>query len=413
MKPRLDLTLQRPMTTLAAFVCAAAFVTACGGGGDSAATRTSYASGPITGLGSVYVNGVRYDDSMAKVSSEDDDSDLPHDKSELKLGMVVEVEASGSSSDGNGRSAKATKIRFGSEIVGPLDATSINLTNKTFVLLGQTIQVDANTIFDNSLPTELAALVDGMVIEVHGILDAATGIYRATRIEVESSVSAYKLRGAISELDVVAPKTFKIGATLISYADLSPAPMGLANGQIVRVKLATTKNSAGAWVAIKLKSGMRKMEDHDEVEVKGTISGFTGIGNPFMVDGREVIVSSTTKLPSMALAEGDFVEVEGRAEGGKIFAAKIELEDDSSDDSGKFEFNDRIAGLVEATGTSDAETFMVKGMTIRVDGATRFDDGATRANIKNGDCVEVKAAPIEGSADLRATKVEFDNSCKP
>ena len=43
----------------------AAVLAACGGGGGGA-SGTNFAQGAITGLGSIIVNGVRYDDSQAE-----------------------------------------------------------------------------------------------------------------------------------------------------------------------------------------------------------------------------------------------------------------------------------------------------------------------------------------------------------
>ncbi len=179
-----DPLVHHPLKTLVKALCVALIVTACGGGGTSGSTtKTSFASGPITGLGSIYVNGVRYDDSSAKVSSEDDDT--THDQSELKLGMVVEVEASGSSSDGTSRSGTASEVRFGSEIVGPVDAAT-NLVYEaatqsgSFTLLGQTVKFSvAGTAFDTSLPGGHTSITSGTVIEVHGILNP-DGSYRST-----------------------------------------------------------------------------------------------------------------------------------------------------------------------------------------------------------------------------------------
>ena len=62
------------------FAAAAALLAGCGGGGDAgtapfgtgtAAATSSYAAGAISGFGSVIVNGVRFDNSKAKVSDDD------------------------------------------------------------------------------------------------------------------------------------------------------------------------------------------------------------------------------------------------------------------------------------------------------------------------------------------------------
>ncbi len=125
----------RPVQTVFKLACIAAILAGCGGGGDSGTTSTtSFASGPIQGFGSIIVNGVRFDDSSAKVSSEDDDNGESRNRSELKLGMVVDVQGGATSSDDSGRHGKANDIRFGSELVGPVTA----LAADGFTLLGQT-----------------------------------------------------------------------------------------------------------------------------------------------------------------------------------------------------------------------------------------------------------------------------------
>ena len=406
-----------PLKTLVKALCVALIVTGCGGGGTSgSATKTSFASGPITGLGSIYVNGVRYDDSSAKVSSEDDDSGTSRDRSELKLGMVVEIEASGSSSDGSSRSGTASEVRFGSEIVGPFDKTSVNLTAMTFELLGQTVKVTGETMFEDLNVAAWKDLPNGFVLEVHGIRQT-DGSYLATRIEAESATH-FKLRGAISELNVV-PDTFKIGTALISYASIKPLTMTLQDGDIVRVKLATAPATIdGPWVATKIKSGDRKMSDHDEAEVKGvlaiipatTSAPTTSAPTTYTVDGRAFVLDVGIALPAGA-GNGAYVEVEGRVVGGQFIASKIEIEDESSPDFGEFVFKDKIAALVETT-NGDATEFTVKGMKILVDASTMFTSPATSAGIKNDDCVEVKAAPIVGGTDLLAKLIKLDNSCR-
>ena len=71
-----------------------AALAACGGGGGgdaNAATPSNFAQGSIEGFGSIIVNGVRYDETQARVSS-DEGATLASEA--LKLGMVVEVLAS-------------------------------------------------------------------------------------------------------------------------------------------------------------------------------------------------------------------------------------------------------------------------------------------------------------------------------
>ena len=73
-----------------------------GGSAGTGATTSTLTEGPITGFGSIIVNGVRFDDSAAAVS---DDDDAASGRDRLKLGMQVEVESE-SVSDASGKKLK-------------------------------------------------------------------------------------------------------------------------------------------------------------------------------------------------------------------------------------------------------------------------------------------------------------------
>src|SRR5438270_5292928 len=103
---------------------AALLLSGCGGGGDAgtstpAAASRSFAAGTITGFGSVIVNGVRFDDSKAKVSDDDGNAAA---SGALKLGMRVEIEGGAVNDDGTGARAEASEIRFGPELVGQVES---------------------------------------------------------------------------------------------------------------------------------------------------------------------------------------------------------------------------------------------------------------------------------------------------
>jgi Domain of unknown function (DUF5666) len=390
-----SVALRNPLKTLWIAIGAAAILAACGGG-DGPAMKTSYAIGPINGFGSIIVNGVRYDDSSSSVSSEDDDDNPGRSSSDLKLGMVVQVKAGSISTDASGsQRSSASEIRFGSEIVGPVGTKGTD----TFTLLGQTVKVDANTIYDSSSSPPLSGfdqIAENDVLEVYGLLDTAGNAYTATRIERKNNASEYKIRGAIGSLDPDA-KTFKIGSETISYASASKLPANLADLQIVRVKLQTEKNAAGAWVATRVKNGMPRMDDTSEAEVKGSVKDLNG--RMFTVSGIPVDATNAAIFPAN-LAEGAFVEVEGSLSGGKLIARKVELEDSSSSTMGSFEFHGKVQFRdVNSITVRDTKLTLVEGSTV-------FDRGATLANVVTGTCVEVKA-----NASMNATYIKLDNDC--
>ena len=121
--------------------------------------------------------------------------------------MMVEV--SGQGMDRAAGSAHALRIRFGSEIVGPID--SINANAGTLVVLGQTVEITPTTVFDDSIAGGLAGLAERDVIEVHAQFNAGTGHYIATRIEAKPGATAVQAaRAGHRNLDSTA-KTFTIG----------------------------------------------------------------------------------------------------------------------------------------------------------------------------------------------------------
>jgi hypothetical protein len=396
---------RHPLHSLLKLALVTAVLAGCGGGGGGgSSSTTSFAYGPITGFGSIVVNGVRFDDYSSSVSSEDDDNSESRSKSDLKLGMVVQVKAGSIQSDDSGRRGSASEIRYGSEIVGPVGP---NPAADTFTLLGQVVKVSATTIYDNSSSSAplrgFADIQTGDVLEVYGLLDAAGQTYSATRIERKNNALEYKVRGAISALDSsAAVKTFKIGSETIFFGTATKLPNTLANNQIVRVKLQTAKNATGAWVAIRVKDARPSMDDSSEAEVKGTVAGLSGASRTFTVSGIEVDATSAAIYPGN-LANGALVEVEGALVGGKLIARKVELEDSNSTSSGAFEFHGRVAGL-NAARTS----FAVHGVTLTINDATSFIRGAARATLADGQCVEVRA-----TSAMLATEVKLDNDCAP
>lgn len=81
---------------LALLMAAAGLLSACGGGGGGSAANTNAAalsSGTISGLGSIVVNGVRYETVGSQVLDADDGNTAI--TTPLRIGMTVSVEQSG------------------------------------------------------------------------------------------------------------------------------------------------------------------------------------------------------------------------------------------------------------------------------------------------------------------------------
>jgi len=390
-------TLTRIASLGLAAVSLSVLLVACGGGSNSgptgvtpAASKT-FAMGRISGFGSVVVNGVHYDDTHAIVKDEDGEA---HSRNDLRLGMVVEVEAGEIGEADNVRSATAQNISFSSLMRGPIESVGVG----TVVVLGQTVHVSATTVFDESLVGGLAALKAGSVIRIYGTLDSVTGVYTATRIEPEAGAESYRLRGRVSALNPAA-KTMTIGAALIDVSSVT-LPEGLKAGSLVRVKLQTTQVN-GALVASSVKPGLFEPQDHDHSEVEGTITDFTSVAS-FSVDGLPVDASKAAFEDGTAgIVKGARVEVEGAIVNGILMATKVELKSDRQDQQEGFDIEGAIASIDIVK-----STFTIRGVTVSYAGSVTFSGGSA-ADLKLGRKVEVRGALSADGVTLNATELKI------
>ena len=377
----------------------ALIVAGCGGGVDSGGTGTtpaSYANGPITGFGSVIVNGVRFDDTNALVTDDGDESR----RDKLRLGMTTEIRGSAITADATGTLVStASSIVFGSDILGRVD--SIDLAAKRLVVLGQGVDVNAATVFDDeSLSGGLPTVAVGDVVEVYALFNAATGRYTATRIErKKGEVTTYRLRGLVSNLDVVA-KAFNIGSERISYDGFTGAPVTLADGNLVRVRLQTTK-VAGVWLVAAFKDGAPKPRDRDDVRLEGRISSFT---SPTLFSVNGVTVNASTIGPLAGLALGVRVEIEGTSSEGVLLASKLKIK--TEDEAGNQEFE--LRGQITSVDAANLR-FVLRGVTVVyavTAPATDFRNG-TAANLVKDANVEARGVLSADGARLLAARITF------
>jgi hypothetical protein len=393
----------------------AALLAACGGGGGDAgtaanppagggtATPSSYSQGPISGFGSVVVGGVRYDDSTAAVTDADGNTSS---STALKLGMQIEVEAG--AVDRALGVAIARRIRWGSEVVGPLGA--VDTATSTVKVLGQTVLVTSSTVFDSTLSgglSALAALPAGTVLEVHGFLGTGSGRITATRIEPRPNATSWRLRGVIDRADTTA-KTFTIGSEVISYSAYSAANPALpltfiAAGNTVRVQMNTTQVS-GAWVATRLSPGARWPDAGIEARIEGTITAYTS-ATAFEVNGLKVDAAAASFPDGTAgIVLGARVEVSGTVTNGTMVASKVELEDRRNNGLRNLELRGDMSNL-----DTTAKTFALRGVTVWYGAAGVVYADGTEATLANGKRVEVRGVISADRTRLEAKRIEFKN----
>ena len=374
----------------------------CGGGGGadgggnvagvSSGGTGSFSTGSISGLGSIIVAGVRFDESTAStIRNVDDDTDL---RGQLKLGMVVRVKGKPKSSDG--LRADAESIEVSSNLLGPIE--KIDPAAGTILVLGQTARISPATIFEDGL-NGVAALQVGDIVELHGFSEPGNNALAATRVEkkIRVNVRAFKLQGAVSSLNSTA-QTFSIGSVNIGFAGADLSGLTLRNGLLVRVQIATTLNTSPR-TAIKIRADELAFRDVGEAEVEGTISSFTS-SSQFSVNGVPVNASGVTVPAGLAL--GALVEVEGSLAGGVLIAREVKLQ--NARDPLKFELHGNISALNTA-----AKTFSLRGVTVSYGGTVRLRDGIA-ADLSNvgSQAIDVKGLLSADGTQVSATEIRLD-----
>lgn len=374
---------------IAAAVVGSLALIGCGGGSTSAPAQSKYAFGRISGFGSVVVKGVHYDETAAAIA---DDDGAAASGTDLKLGMMVAVDASAPSGS-TGTTESAQDITMVSLMRGPVESVAAD----SLVVLGQTVMVNGSTVFDDSLAGGLAAVKAGAVVRIFGLLDGSG--YTATRIEV-SNATTYALLGAVTALDAMR-KTMNIGMALIDVSGVT-LPSGTAVGSLVRVKLQTTQAN-GAWVAISVKSGAQHPHDSNEAEVEGTITDLMSSAS-FSVNGMPVDASKAAFPDGTAgVILGAHVEVEGSIVNGVLVATKVSLETDSEIASQAFDVTGAIASI-----DTMGMTFVVHDVTVSYAGTVTYVGGAAM-DLKVGAKVEVKGTLASDGKTLNATQITFEH----
>lgn len=391
---------------------AALWLTGCGGGsggpaGDFAGVdrpgAPAIAFGAVTGFGSVIVNGVRYDTSKAAFRIDG----RPGTQNELEVGDVVTVTGTVAS---GGLTGAADTVTFDDNVEGPIAA--IDAAAGTLLVLGQTVIVDEDTSFDDSIrPASLAGLAVGDVIEVSGLV-ASDGSIRATRIEQRTAAQELEITGVVASHDAAA-KRFEINAQLVDYsaAMLADFPSGLiADGQLVEVKGTAVTAGVLAATRVELKARAVPADAGARGEVEGLVTRFVSAAD-FAVAGVPVDAGAQTAFTGGTAADLGLdvkVEVEGTVgANGVLAAAKINIRRDAGL---------RLAAQVDSVNAT-AGSFVMLGITVHVDALTRIEDKSSialrpfsLANLSQGDYVEVRGVPqAAGSGEVLALRFEREN----
>jgi Domain of unknown function (DUF5666) len=269
-------------------------------------------------------------------------------------------------------------------------------------VLGQAVRVTAATVVDG-VAGGAGALAVGDIVEVHGFIEPGVLIdrYVATRVERRSTAPAtFRVRGLVREL-TASPPSLRIGLQPFDLA-ATGVPAGLANGQFVRMTVATAQ-VGGRWPVTTIVADTRRVADRDEAEVEGVITSLASTTR-FAVNGVEVDARSAAFVDgTVGIVLGARVKVRGRSEAGALIAATVDLRSDDDAFNDGVDLREAITDLNTAT-----QTFRVRGITVFYGNSPEFRNGSV-VDLADGRRVRVRAFLSPDRTRAIATRIEFEN----
>lgn len=404
---------------------------ACGGGAGTvsnsdwtsnpagAATFSGTAAayqGTINGLGSIVVNGVRFETTDANVYDPDDYDDSTRFASPLALGMTVALAGDVDEAQNLG---SAQHIR----VVGGVRGTLSSLSNTSLGLPTQTVTLNSSTAYSGTVgATSVKSYSDlnnlfltngigNVMVSIYG-LPQSDNSFLATRVVLtQASAHTYDvaLRGKITAINgsdysvstgVNTTVTVACGTCTVRPAGTQPEM-----GTWVRVLAsdntqwnAGTSTLSGARLQL---LDARRLATFSGVsagysKIKGVASNSTGV---WTIGGVEV-------TDATGLVNGTFYEAKGTWSGNALVVNQLETDNARRhiDNTGNpHSYQNELYGAVSLVSGS---SFTVQG--VNVDASSAYFPVSTAAALTNGSFVEVKGNYNAGV--LVATKVEIKST---
>lgn len=413
-------------TRLSLTALALGALTACGGGGsdnldvaDGGIRGTGSSVGPVSGFGSVFVNGVRFDTDDLNGQVQSDDGITT--ESELNEGMILRVDGEWRD-DGTGT---ADAVEYDDTLRGEIENITPDPSGAgefvEIVVMGQTVVVGQQTVVKGTTFTDLlSGSGNGLSVRVSAWRQE-DGSFRASYVGViESTRNDVEIEGAIDDGSVQSG-SFTINGVNVTYDSNVEFGDGVSESDLVAGRLFEVEGdyTSGTLYAREIeRDDFRRYSraSDDDIEFTSTIQdAFSSTGSgaqagEFRMSNLVVRVTEDTEfddgLTVADLKQGILIQVEGEfADDGTVIADEIELR----------ESNAEVEGAVTNASVNLAEgTLDVGGVRILVTPLTIITDDDDDTRIKLEDLVgfyEVEVEGIEreddnGNVFLEAVKIE-------
>lgn len=379
-------------------------VAACSGGESGTGFGGSHpkvAVGVITGFGSVYVNGVEYDTSDAKINV----NESVVDEQELEIGQVVTVVGSTNPSNSDG---KADAIYYESEVTGIVLQNDLpGLMN----ILGQIVKYDSETVFDSAVASvkTIAEIPVAAVVDISGYRISDNTLH-ATHIELLRSV--YSMGEQLTVKGVVtaglSSGKFSLGDQTVvvdGQTDMSTLP----NGQIssgMEVKVISNRgllNNELLADSVQL-DNKQYITAGSSLELEGIVMSADPQAKEFLLNGYTVFFNAQTNFVGGAeadLADGVKAVVEG------VLQSNSELQANTVVFRKKAKVD--LIAPVSAINIADSQVNL-SGVIVQLTNKTLLKDDDRNTSVKKfsladvgiGDKVKVKAFQDNLTMDIIA-----------
>jgi hypothetical protein len=360
-----------------------------GSGGTGVSTADATGVGSVGGLGSIILNGVRYNTDAASFSLED--------TTELQIGMSVRIAGK---IDSEFTAATAQQVASAAELRGAVSA--IDLAGGSFVVMGTTVTIDNATVWSGG--NSLSDLVAASQVQVWG-LPSAPGSLRATRVELKPASVEPLVTGFVQNLDRLR-QSFKLGQLEVKYGGAVFSggidAATFAEGAIVRVR-GITAPIGGLFSAAKVQGWYAiPTQNTAAVQLAGVVANYNGLSD-FKVLGTPVNASGALITGGLATSVGNGVKVEldGFMTNGVLVVKKLRIRNVPGV-GGPVDFT-----LIGAIGAyHSASDFKVQGRQVNAGGAGTEFAGGTIADLANGRRVSVVGDTVQDGV-LIAKRVTF------
>lgn len=335
--------------------------------------------GALTGLGSLIVDGMRRDDTLASYLSEEDQGlAMPMASTGMMLGHSMEL-----SVDANDR---ITSVMVSPELVGIVSGAGAN----GITVLGTNVTLNHDTTLGPVTVligyASSTAIQIGDRVAVYGLLKTdSQGItsVQATLIVQKPVGTGVRLTGYVSQYNAAAG-TFVVGnhTVTVGSAIISPAGTALSNGQLVTVWSNTApigNGIAASTIRIKWPAA-----SSGNLTLSGSISAYAGNAS-FKIRNVAIDASNASILPGGAsLSDGKYAVAVGKYDAvtNKLTASSVAIYAPAATTS--VELHGTVQNFVSAS------SFTIRGVV--VDASAASVTGGTAAQLADGVFVEVFGA---------------------